>query len=153
MIDSIDLHEFLSACEHKLSQREKVPPPPYWFCNDGDDEGLSYCHDCILLLRPNAVWLEDYRGGYAYEEDGSEICENCHCLLDYTLTDYGVDNELDHFSEFPFDWEHAQECFELNRVANGVFSEAQKQELFEIYKASINIPANLQMKLERMLHA
>ncbi len=76
--------------------RQIEVPYPHWLGGDGADQGPSYCHDCaqIQVKAGNAEFID---GGWPQENDGCCHCEGCGRLLDYTLTDYGVEEELSHF--------------------------------------------------------
>lgn len=71
-----------------------------------DNEGLSYCQKCALekIAGLSAEWLISDKeffldGGWeAHEADSCVHCDICGALLEYTLTDYGVNAELDHYS-------------------------------------------------------
>src|SRR3990167_1206356 len=127
-MDAIDLHEHISEVMHLLDKREsKEVEAPYWFYNEfieeldesnpitEYDEAMSLCWDCIHELFPEAQSGEHFGGGYCMEEDSYEHCEKCGKLLDYTLTDYGVSSELEHFAEeagdYSFDWNEPHECY------------------------------------------
>lgn len=118
-----------------LDNREAEVLGCYWLIGGKDDQGESYCLDCIRELKPNAEYGEDYEGGMIWgESDSCEHCEECGKLLCYTLTDYGVRNELDHFVDTGLDWRSHEECFELARIAHGIVStdEDLKGQLFDV---------------------
>jgi hypothetical protein len=142
---AIELHEFIDQCKLILHQRQPVPELPYWLCGDGDDEGLSLCWDCLHKRRPTAEWGNDLCGGYDCEEDSSEVCDECGKLLQYTLTDYGVDSELENFTEYPFDWEDAQHCYEVASVIDGICDDdTEKQwKLYGVLVKGCNRPAEI----------
>ena len=140
-MDKVDVHEFISECEHVLNQREADPLIECWFCGEGDDEGLSYCEACIHALRPNAEKGEDYLRAYPPgESDGRVACEECSRLLQYTLTNYGLEEQLEYFKEDGWDWNNPQDCYELNRVVNGVCSDEDKRRLVQVLKRGLNPP-------------
>jgi len=145
-MDEIDIHEFLYHALCELDKRASVPEEPYWFIDHPIyDEGFSFCRDCIKLLSPNGLIGEDFGGGYCCESDGVEFCESCGKPLNYTLTGYGVTNELGHFLESGIDWNKPTECFELSSVIHGmVDGDPQRLEVFElITKQSMNMPERL----------
>ena len=141
----------LSLCRRLLNERETYPADwEYFFCNPdmNDDEGLSYCLDCIKKLRPNGVSGIDYR--YLYpegESDGCCHCDECGKMLRYTLTDYGVNEELAIFEENNWDWNDPSDCYRLARMAWGAYSEDQKRRAVKILRAGMNRPAELQLKV------
>lgn len=71
-------------------------PYPHWLGGDEADQGPSYCNDCAQkqVVAGNAEFVD---GGWPQENDGCCHCEDCGRLLDYTLTDYGVQAEMEHF--------------------------------------------------------
>ena len=100
----------------RLDQYAQLDPPyPCWLSGEADvcwigsekpprtaDNGLNYCLQCAEK-RLAAGEGEFIDGGYgAMEEDTPCHCEDCGALLDYTLTDYGVDYELEHFNTVRF---------------------------------------------------
>lgn len=105
------------------------------------NEGGSYCQSCaeaqIAILKkasPDKDFFLD--GGWeAHESDSCVHCQTCCALLEYTLTDYGVDYELDHYSRHmrrkgPLSPEEAYHivaaleqlewCDDAKRVARGI---------------------------------
>jgi hypothetical protein len=76
-------------------------------------------------------------GGYpGVEEDGSTTCVGCGKLLDYELTQYGVEEELHHFAQnldmSPLDQGTA---FELLKVFEGIAAwEVDNNEIVAIGK-------------------
>jgi len=102
-----------------------VPPidPPYqhWLC-DGDD-GETYCWPCARTARWHQMgnvgpppfeadwWLRDpieenirsgIDGGFdCLNNDSTVSCATCGCTLAYTLTEYGVQEEIASYLECP----------------------------------------------------
>lgn len=138
MMDQFD------AYKEELSKRESAPEHPHWFCGENDDEGLTYCYGCTQELRPSVRFGIDLCGGYPgyAESDGSEHCEKCGRLLSYTLTDYGVKEQLGYFLESGFDWNNPNDCFELARVAYGIVTSnrVQVSQLLYVVKHGRNAP-------------
>lgn len=137
-------YEFLSDATDLLDKRESDPPHQCWLTGDGQDQGFSYCRDCLEPEIGPAV--EEWDGGYSGgESDGVELCECCGCLLDYTLTNYGVSSELEHFSDFDsFDWENADQCYELARIAHGIYENPdQERTLINVLLKGKNFPKEL----------
>lgn len=144
-IISIDQYELLSEAIRSLEEREASLEGVYWLCGDSDDEGLSYCYECVISINPNAKIGDDFMGGGCYESDSSEGCELCGKRLQYTLTDYGVASELAHFVENGFDWSDPIECYELARIANGIFKDDdQFLALLEVFITGENCPIESQ---------
>lgn len=95
--------------------------PPHWVV--GYDESVSFCRRCgekkvRELQRGKAktergdIFLD---GGWSQEADSVQVCETCGRLLDYTLTDYGVESELEHFEEWGFG-NSAREAYQGHRM-------------------------------------
>lgn len=69
-----------------------------------DNEAENYCRDCaeakiaqLRVAKPDGEFFID--GGWeAHEADHCVHCATCGVLLDYSLTDYGVSTELDHYT-------------------------------------------------------
>lgn len=141
-MDTIDIYEFNSQAIRLLDQREAELEMPFWFT---EDEGPTYCEDCIKVIMPDAEWIEDYAGGYCGESDSPEICERCGKLMQYTLTDYGVEQELYHFEDGKLDWDRPEDCYELARVAHGILKDdiMMHKRLYDIFMASENKPTDL----------
>lgn len=75
----------------------------YWVY--GDDSGFNYCLECceakveeIKSKRRKADVQVD--GGWCTEHDSPPSCETCGMGLRGSLTNYGVDQELEHFIEY-----------------------------------------------------
>lgn len=147
---SIEDHEFLSEVIHLLDQREIEVERPFWFINSRYDESDTFCWDCLHLVMPKAELGEDFMGGGWDEHDAAECCIHCGKLLKYTLTDYGVDNELEHFMEVGFDWNFPQECFELCRIAHGLYTDEQKLNFLMLIDFSFNAPSELVIAAEQL---
>lgn len=71
-------------------------PYPCWLGGDDADQGPSYCRECAQkhVDAGHAAFVD---GGWPQDNDGCCHCEDCGRLLDYTLTEYGVQEEYDHF--------------------------------------------------------
>lgn len=98
-------------------------PYPYWI--NGDDEGTSWCRPCgeeqIARLKAEQPDGEfDLAGGYEQQaEDSCCHCEGCGRLLDYRLTDTGVDQEISHFSQHVAETASADDVFHVVRLLEG----------------------------------
>lgn len=68
--------------------------PPYQHWLQGGDQGMSYCSACAQKA-VDAGDAEAVDGGWDQECDGQAFCETCGIPLQYTLTDYGVEQELE----------------------------------------------------------
>ncbi len=77
------------------------PPPVSWVSGVDAEAGIYYCPDCAKKAA-DSYKNADFESGMGGEEsDGCAHCDTCGCLLSYSLTDYGVMEELDHFKENP----------------------------------------------------
>lgn len=144
---TIEDHDLLDVLTAELDKREADVPATCWFFSDayeGEelDEGIDYCEDCIRKLRPDAKWGEHFTVAHNQESDGVAICDECHRLLSYTLTSYGTENELSHFEEVDseWDWNNAEQCFELARIAHSVWTDEQRIRLLNVLKQGKNLP-------------
>ena len=72
-------------------------PFPHWIGGDDADQGPSYCRSCAEA-EVAAGRAEYVDGGWQQENDGCCHCETCGRLLEYTLTEYGASEEIDHYS-------------------------------------------------------
>lgn len=100
---------------------------PYWIRGCAEED---WCRACGLVaarhLRRRAKRGEKQNyildGGYCGgDEDGCTRCAGCGCLLHYTLTDYGVENELSHFISHwnPIGPIHPETAYELASIFYG----------------------------------
>lgn len=137
MSDEIDIHEAVSVIQYRLDERASTPERPYWLIKD---HGETYCLDCIKAMKPKAKYGTFYDGGFSSESDHAEHCEGCGKLLEYTLTDYGVEQELAHFEEMGFFWNVKDECYELARIAYGVSTHEQRKRLLQVVAESAHKP-------------
>lgn len=98
-------HERLWRACHTLDAVAARPMRHHWI--GGDDAGPSYCTACAC---ERVAWLRkcdpDGRGEYwvdggweAHTEDHAAFCETCGEMLEFTLTDYAVGEELAHYAE------------------------------------------------------
>ena len=91
-------------------------PYPHWLGGDEADQGLSYCYECAEKA-VSAGDGEYVDGGWQQDSDGCCHCETCGRLLDYTLTDYGVTEELSHFRAARLRGElHPEAAYHLARI-------------------------------------
>ncbi len=72
-------------------------PYPHWVGGDDVDQGPSYCWQCAdaEVVAGKAEYVD---GGWQQENDGCCHCETCGRLLEYTLTECGASEEIDHYS-------------------------------------------------------
>ena len=123
-----------------ITSHESSPEPPYWFHNHEDevpdnlpDEAESLCYKCIHKLLPIAKIGHHFGGGYCNPSDGCVHCVECGVLLQYELTDYGLENELSHWEDCPPDKNsNGDEYYHLARIAGGVHSDKRKSRLAKL---------------------
>ena len=85
---------------------------PYWD-ETGEEEGC-YCVKCAELLFPDSV-----DGGWIGEEDSPPVCGKCGIPLDFTFTDYGVEETLKHIEETGIHSDYDAFCVHAMMGANG----------------------------------
>ena len=94
----MNVNEIIQALDSFASD----PPYPRWLGGDAADQGPSYCLECASKkVDSGEGGAEFVDGGWSQESDGCCHCESCGLLLDYTLTDYGVGAELEHYLQHP----------------------------------------------------
>lgn len=73
-------------------------------------EGECFCFECATkvvaqLQKRYPRKAEDVNlcvsGGYGSDEDGPRFCESCGAPLQHRLTDYGAEEEFNHFKTYP----------------------------------------------------
>ena len=132
---TIEQYEQLSELIRCIEENQCEPEQCCWLVDEhGNDSDDSYCYDCIKSIVPEPEYGENFsRAGYAFDYDNPQRCEACGKVLDYTLTDYGIEMELDHWSEYPPEnFNDRRECFELARVAGGLSTDEQRLKLLTI---------------------
>lgn len=97
----------------------------YWI--HGADEGESYCYDCckkeaarLLAEKPelkNEICVD---GGWETEGDSTSFCEKCGAMLSNSFTDYGAEQELDHFLEHGVNLKSAVDCYCVQNALGNV---------------------------------
>lgn len=115
---------------------ELDPPPQHWLESECS---ISYCRDCAikargkefelgpLLKEPDwyrrTEWEDAFFDGissYAYrcagESDHTEACYTCGVTLDYWLTDYGIEEEIDHWSRSEMSGDLSEIAYNLDRL-------------------------------------
>lgn len=138
MADAEYPHSKLDRLEDELYAL--VPPldpaPCHWLNSDAT---YSYCWPCARQTRWEEMgnvgpapfetaWYyrdpieENIRSGIdggfdSSPSDSPESCEVCGCTLRHTLTDYGVESELDHFAEHPgFQVVRDEDSYVISRI-------------------------------------
>lgn len=104
------LDRCIKFLEPVAADAERKASEVYWISarNADPDQGSSYCGDCggklvdkLNAENPDHEYLLD--GGWGYESGSCEICDKCGLHLRCTLTDCGVDQELDHWMSVRID--------------------------------------------------
>jgi hypothetical protein len=101
----------MSDLAHLLNKYAGINPPGIcWLWPD--DTGLSYCFECAEEQINYFGRGTNVDGGWGGQEhDCCVHCETCGRMLDYSLTDAGVEYEIDHFSKLrfrkPLSWDDA----------------------------------------------
>lgn len=140
-----DIQErYLDACVETLDQRSADVEPVCFFCGEGDDSSESLCYDCIHQVPrvPVDAYSNDVARIAWHESDSPERCEECGKLLSYTLTDFGVNEELGYFleSDTTWYWNNPNDCFELARIGHAVWTVEQKRDLIKVLRKGQNRP-------------
>ena len=104
-----------------------------WCINNSDygDPCESLCKDCLDKRVAEIIKEHGIKEGDANveldilwiccgESDHPEICEDCGALLEYNLTDDGVEEEIDHFLYHGLDLTRSRECAELEVALSGM---------------------------------
>ncbi|MGR4893395.1 hypothetical protein ACIPPQ_20415 [Sphingopyxis sp. LARHCG72] len=131
------------------------PAPCHWLDSDAT---FSYCWACARQARweemgnvgpaPFEIAFyyrdpieENIRGGIdggfdASASDSPESCEGCRRTLRHTLTEYGVETELDHFREHPgFQVVRDEDSYVISRIClNLTWSGAPDDQVGEAIK-------------------
>lgn len=116
-------------------------PFPHWVGGDDVDQGPSYCRACADA-KVEAGEAEYVDGGWPQEEDGCCHCEACGRLLDYTLSDYGVEQELDHYLVTPPKSPlGAEEAYHLSRLLENYHEHPAVLALLPAVEIAIKDPA------------
>lgn len=98
---------------HEQAAGASVPVPCHWITGDADgfdfDAGTDWCRECAEYVVADFMAenpdLDDdvirLDGGWGTDHDCAPWCELCGCKLDGSLTNYGSQEELDHFEVYP----------------------------------------------------
>lgn len=124
----MEINERFEEIKSFLDKVSSDPERTFWLLGNVGEyaDRDAMCFDCIKELLPNLEYGENYDGGFACEEDDAQHCQRCGKLLEYTLTDEGVDYELSAFIEHPpsdEDLTNPDICYELARIAWGIDDE------------------------------
>ncbi len=112
--------ELIEQLLEPLARRADVRPY-HWV--QGGNEAIGYCDKCIdkavratrkRYPKDNDI---DIGGGYStQDEEGMACCASCAKLLDYTLTEWGVKEELGHFESVPLGKIGPCQAYQLCRI-------------------------------------
>ena len=146
---NINVNHLLNRFDAEIDKRAADPEPMFWFLTEeGDDTDENYCYDCIMALKQDALIGEHFIGyGSVWsEQDGCEHCERCGVLLRYTLTNYGLYSELEHYSENPFDWSDSNDCAHVAPMIGGAFTQSYKRAVVMILLHGLNYPETIKRR-------
>lgn len=132
------------------------PPPQYWLESDCC---ASYCRQHARDARwiemgnvgptwPDQDWyrrdeinrnMNEGIGCYmphnAGEGDSSAVCDTCGCTLDYILTDYGVEQEIDYWLENPLAIVRDEDSYALDRLCLNIYEGSPRRILIRALAA------------------
>ncbi len=123
-LDHYNIYDIISKQANKIKSK-----PHHWIRGkDGCEEG-SFCYNCgskeVKRLNKKAGKSPDdddayfLDGGWEhFERDCQGFCEKCECYLDTTIL--GVEQELEHFSTFPFNAKSPDDCYALQQLLSSV---------------------------------
>lgn len=135
MADSMAWHVSMFICARAAAAQERKAAHWIHGANELDDpdagtEGDDFCFDCcekrVALLRERHPERCDYLdlcvdGGWTSETDSPPYCCDCGAMLEGSLTEYGVEQELDAlltYQDAAFD--HADAWSELEFATRNV---------------------------------
>ena len=100
--------------------------PHHWIHNHPNGAAESYCDQCIdrAVAKARKEFPKEHKefpierdGGYdSQESEGVQRCETCGKLVEYTLLEGGVREEIAHFEDYGFDIAKPREAHELERI-------------------------------------
>lgn len=78
----------------------QIASAPYWLEGGTSEPSYDYCRQCA----DQASKSHDAErcGGWSSEADSCKHCTTCGVVLEYSLTDYGVGTEIQHFRSVRF---------------------------------------------------
>lgn len=123
------------------------PPNIHWLSSQETDidQSEDWCYNCAVKKAEElTIQLKkkvDVDGGWSSQEsDTCSHCQDCETQLNYSLTEYGVESELDHFLDedikiLPLSKE---EAYEINEVLGSYNCyDEQKKRVLELAKKVI----------------
>lgn len=123
------------ALSARLAPIERPPPmhPCHWI--DGDDTGEEFCRRCALkeIRKRKAAdpSIDLHLGGGYTDHDGPPYCSRCGVALEGSLTDYGVQSELEHFASYPSTSLDGYVAWELGCILRPAAEEPRLGDLFD----------------------
>lgn len=99
--------------------------PEHWVAGGDSDESISYCLECAEKEIASRLTTEPHvelfvNGGWRDESDYVPHCETCGRLLVSGLTNYGAEQELDHFIANGFNADDNGHCRALYDVVSSI---------------------------------
>lgn len=125
------------------------PGPQYWLDSDA---GPDYCLSCVIVARgwefelgpliverpwfrrddwEDAYW-EGIDGGFDIESENAASCTRCGATLQYTLTDYGAQQEASYWLESPVAYMNEETSYGLDRLALNLYHGMERKRLLMI---------------------
>lgn len=101
-------HPEITALISEIASRwpPRRHPNAYWIAGPAEDYG-DWCRSCGMFKLRNVRRRDRKRrdeylldGGWRTEHDHRLFCSGCHVKLDGSLTTYGVEAELEHFTYY-----------------------------------------------------
>jgi hypothetical protein len=119
--------EALRARVAELSAGAESPEDAYWLSGELDDNE-EYCHDCAekKLDEIRRKRRDPELGGLGcgcgtHESDSQLFCEMCGKKLMCSLTNYGIEQEIEHFEQYWFEaLDHPAEWAALGKVLDAL---------------------------------
>lgn len=115
------MDELLAAVTPRAEKFEPRMRPCHWFNHDPSCE--NFCPPCARkrlrkLRAEKPGWFVDdsIDGGWDTDHDSQPHCDTCGRMLRGTLTDYGMEQELDHFRREGVSAKNADDCYSLYAV-------------------------------------
>ena len=100
----------------KLEQMSSEPPCCHYV---SDETAIDLCEECARIELGFEVSPDRYIEAlldWDHRSDGSSCCDRCGRLLAYTLTDYGLEEEIDHFQSVTFRHICPDTAYEVARI-------------------------------------
>lgn len=117
---------------------------PRWISTPDGDQGEEWCPDCGYymwrhLRRHDRKRREDYflDGGWRTESDGFRFCAGCRIRLDVCLTDYGVEENINHYEECGFSASPRDDAWEINELLEAVHYRSGDSEFQEKRRSDV----------------